>query len=118
MTVIDGKANATAITGEEKVFETKDYLVRRLPTPGLVSRVEATGTLPAAPGRRCIRPRTTGSDTTAATTFMPRESGHPRWRLQQRCRWRKPTTLSHAPRWARALPSGVPPCASQIRPGG
>jgi hypothetical protein len=41
------KTNAPAIAGATTVFETKDYAVRRMPAPGLVSPVEVTGALPA-----------------------------------------------------------------------
>jgi hypothetical protein len=124
--LVTQKANATAIPGEAKVFETKDYLVRRLPAPGLVSPVQVTGMLPAgakkvvhaaalewyrsaqaledrvlayqgsggagAPphGRvvRAFRQDSPGDapdivaevDASAPTTFMARESWHPRWR--------------------------------------
>ena len=123
--LVTQKANATAIPGEQRVFETKDYLVRRLPAPGLVSPVEVTGTLPAGTkqavrmaalawfrspqaledrvlayqgsggaggpprGRvvRALRQDSPGDapdivaevDASAPTTFMARESWHPRW---------------------------------------
>jgi hypothetical protein len=123
--LVTQKANATAIPGELKVFETKDYLVRRLPAPGLVSPVQVTGTLPAGskkavraaalewfrsaqavedrvlgyPGSggaggpphgrvvRALRQDSPGDapdivaevDASAPTTFMARESWHPRW---------------------------------------
>ena len=127
--LVTQKANATAIAGERKLFETKDYLVRRLPAPGLVSPVQVTGTLPAGtkktvrtaalewfrspqaledrvlayPGSggsggagdpphgrvvRAFRQDSPGDapdivaevDASAPTTFMARESWHPRWR--------------------------------------
>lgn len=118
------KKNASSMPPGELVFETKNYLVRRLPAPGLVSPVEVTGTLP--PGRkpshaaaldwyktdqplhdrvlayagsggpggpphgtvvRAFRQDSPGDaadiyaevDATAPTTFMARESWHPRW---------------------------------------
>jgi hypothetical protein len=123
--LVTQRANATAIPGAEIVFETKDYTVRRLPAPGLVSPVEVTGTLPAGakkevraaaldwfrseqavqdrvraypgfggaggpPHGRVVRASRQDSpgddpdivaevDATAATTFMARESWHPRW---------------------------------------
>jgi hypothetical protein len=123
--LVTQKANATAIAGEQIVFQTKDYTIRRLPAPGLVSPVEVTGTLPAGTrkvvraaaldwfrSQRAIEDRVlayAGSggpggpphgrvvhahrqdspgdaadivaevDATAPTTFMARESWHPRW---------------------------------------
>jgi hypothetical protein len=123
--LVTQKANATAIPDEVKLFETKDYLVRRLPAPGLVSPVEVTGALPTGPrkvvrtaalewyrsaqaledrvlayqgsggaggpphGRvvRAFRQDSPGDapdivaevDASAPTTFMARESWHPRW---------------------------------------
>ena len=128
--LVTQKANPGAIPGAESVFETKDYLVRRLPAPGLVSPVEVTGALPEGskkavraaaldwfrsdqalkdrvleyPGGsggsrgsggpphgrvvRVVRQDSPGDapdivaeiDATATTTFMARESWHPRWR--------------------------------------
>ncbi|HEX3766543.1 MAG TPA: hypothetical protein VHW23_47945 [Kofleriaceae bacterium] len=126
--LVTQKANAAAIPGAVTVFETKDYTVRRLPAPGLVSPVEVTGTLPAGTRKamhsaaldwyrseqavkdRVLEyPHSSGSggasgpphgrveragrqdspgdapdivaevDATAPTTFMARESWHPRW---------------------------------------
>jgi hypothetical protein len=124
--LVTQKANAAAIPGEVKVFETKDYLVRRLPAPGLVSPVQVTGTLPAGSSKKAVRaaalewfrsaqavedrvlayPGSGGAggpphgrvvralrqdspgdapdivaeaDASAPTTFMARESWHPRW---------------------------------------
>jgi hypothetical protein len=123
--LVTQKANAAAIPGEQIVFQTKDYTVRRLPAPGLVSPVQVTGTLPAGPkkavrsaaldwfrsqqavedrvlayggsggagspphGRviRAYRQDSPGDapdivaevDATAPTTFMARDSWHPRW---------------------------------------
>jgi hypothetical protein len=118
------KKHASSMPAGEQVFETKNYLVRRLPAPGLISPVEVTGTLP--PGRkpshtaaldwykteaplhdrvlayagsggpggpphgtvvRSFRQDSPGDaadlyaevDATAPTTFMARESWHPRW---------------------------------------
>ena len=118
------KKNAASMPAGVPVFETKHYLVRRLPAPGLVSPVEVTGTLP--PGRkparaaainwlksdqptkdrvlayqgsggasgpphgrvvRAFRQDSPGDaadiyaevDATETTTFMARESWHPRW---------------------------------------
>ena len=123
------KSSAGTIAGSEPVFETKNYAVRRLPAPGLVSPVEVTGALPtgnkqavrtaalawyrsddalkdrvlsypgpagasggltAAPqGKvlRAVRQDSPGDapdivaevTATAPTTFMARESWHPRW---------------------------------------
>jgi hypothetical protein len=123
------KSSAGTIAGSEPVFETKNYAVRRLPAPGLVSPVEITGTLPAG-SKSAVRaaaldwyrsdqplkdrvlayPTGTASNkgagpvpqgkvlravrqdspgdapdivaevtATAPTTFMARESWHPRW---------------------------------------
>ena len=123
--LVTQKANPGAIAGAETLFETKDYLVRRLPAPGLVSPVEVTGTLPAGtkkavrtaalewfrsaqatedrvlayqgsggaggpPHGRVVRASRQDSpgdapdivaevDASAPTTFMARESWHPRW---------------------------------------
>jgi hypothetical protein len=108
----------------DEVLETKNYQVRRLPAPGLVSPVQITGTLPpgrkpardaaiawfktdlplkdhvlvydgfGAPGgephgtvTRAFRQDSPGDaadiyaevDVTEKTTFMARESWHPRW---------------------------------------
>jgi hypothetical protein len=126
------KSSAGTIAGSDPVFETKNYAVRRLPAPGLVSPVEVTGALPdgnkqavraaalawyrsedalkdrvleypvpappagahrrltAAPqGKvlRAVRQDSPGDapdivaevTATAPTTFMARESWHPRW---------------------------------------
>ncbi len=126
--LVTQKSKSVAIPGEQIVFETKDYTVRRLPAPGLVSPVEVTGTLPAGtrkavrtaaldwfrspqavedrvlayqgsgvsggaggpPHGRVVRAYRQDSpgdapdivaevDATAPTTFMARESWHPRW---------------------------------------
>jgi hypothetical protein len=123
--LVTQRANPGAIAGAETLFETRDYLVRRLPAPGLVSPVEVTGTLPAGTkkavrmaaldwlrspqatedrvlayqgsggaggpphGRvvRAFRQDSPGDapdivaevDAGAPTTFMARESWHPRW---------------------------------------
>jgi hypothetical protein len=45
------KSSASEMPPGEPVFETKNYTVRRLPAPGLVSPVEVTGTLPAGTKR-------------------------------------------------------------------
>jgi len=44
------KSNGSKMPAGEQVFETKNYLVRRLPAAPLISAVEITGTLP--PGRK------------------------------------------------------------------
>ncbi len=123
--LVTEKAKSVVIPGEQVVFETKDYTVRRLPAPGLVSPVQVTGTLPACtkksvraaaldwfrspqaledrvlayqgsggaggpPHGRVVRAYRQDSpgdapdivaevDATAPTTFMARESWHPRW---------------------------------------
>jgi hypothetical protein len=120
------KKNASTMASGDDIFATKNYQVRRLIAPGLVSPVEVTGTLP--PGRkaahaaaiawfqgeaprkdqvlaydgsgaapkdepphgstlRAFRQDSPGDapdivaevDVTARTTFMARESWHPRW---------------------------------------
>jgi hypothetical protein len=118
------KTNASSMPIGDELFETRNYQARRLPSPGLVSPVQVTGTLP--PGRkparaaaiewlrsdqplkdhvlayagsgtaggaphgtvtRAFRQDSPGDDAdiyaevdvTATTTFMARESWHPRW---------------------------------------
>ena len=118
------KTNAGSMPAGDKILETKNYEARRLPSPGLVSPVQITGTLP--PGRKPARaaalawlktdlpqkdhvlaydgfggpgPEPHGTvtrafrqdspgdaadiyaevDVTEKTTFMARESWHPRW---------------------------------------
>jgi hypothetical protein len=118
------RSSAAAMPIGEELFSTKNYQARRLPSPGLVSPVEVTGTLP--PGRkpahaaaiewfrtdqpmkdrvlaydgsggpsgpphgtvtRAFRQDSPGDaadiyaevEVTAPTTFMARESWHPRW---------------------------------------
>jgi hypothetical protein len=118
------KSSADKMPIGEEVLETKNYEVRRLPAPGVVSPVQVTGTLP--PGRkaahaaamdwlktdlpqkdhvlaydgsggpgdkphgtvvRAFRQDSPGDDAdiyaevdvTRTTTFMARESWHPRW---------------------------------------
>ena len=118
------KTNAGSMPAGDKILETKNYEARRLPSPGLVSPVQITGTLP--PGRKPARaaaiawlktdlpqknhvlvydgfggpgpePHSTALrafrkdspgdaadiyaevDVTEKTTFMARESWHPRW---------------------------------------
>jgi hypothetical protein len=118
------KTNAAQMPAGTEVLETENYMVRRLPAPGLVSPVEVTGTLPAGrkPARtaaitwlrsddalkdrvlaydgsgghgepphgtvtRSFRQDSPGDqadiyaevDVTGSTTFMARESWHPRW---------------------------------------
>jgi hypothetical protein len=118
------KSNAATMPVGDEILETKHYQARRLPSPGLVSPVQITGTLP--PGRkparaaaiawlrtdlpfkdhvlvydgfggpggephgtvaRAFRQDSPGDDAdiyaevdvTETTTFMARESWHPRW---------------------------------------
>jgi hypothetical protein len=118
------KSNADKMPAGELVLETKNYLVRRMPAPGLVSAVQVTGVLPRDPDRakadaidwlksdqpledhvlayagsggpgelpngsvsRAFRQDSPGDaadiyaevDVTETTTFMARESWHPRW---------------------------------------
>jgi hypothetical protein len=121
------KKNAGTMPSGEDILETKNYQARRLLTPGLVSPVQVTGTLPpgrkpahaaaidwfksesprkdqvlaydgaAGPGGprepphgttlRAVRQDSPGDapdivaevDVTAVTTFVARESWHPRW---------------------------------------
>ncbi|HEY0480210.1 MAG TPA: hypothetical protein VGD37_21965, partial [Kofleriaceae bacterium] len=119
------KKNAASMPPGDLVFETKNYMVRRLPAPGLVSAVEVSGALKpgakraihaaaidwyktgqplenrvlAYPGSggaggpphgsvvRSFRQDSPGDaadlyaevDATATTTFVARESWHPRW---------------------------------------
>jgi hypothetical protein len=124
--VVVQKSSASTVTAGTEAFETRNYVVRRLPAPGLVSPVEVTGILP--PGRkpareaaikwlkseaalqdrvlaydgsggpggpphgtiaRAYRQDSPGDaadiraevDATQTTTFMARESWHPRWRV-------------------------------------
>jgi hypothetical protein len=122
--LVFAKSNAATMPVGDEVLETKNYQVRRLPSPGLVSPVQITGKLP--PGRkparaqaiawlrtdqplkdhvlaydgfggpggephgtvvRAFRQDSPGDaadiyaevDVTEPTTFMARESWHPRW---------------------------------------
>jgi hypothetical protein len=118
------KSNADSMPVGDEILETKNYQVRRLPAPGLVSPVRVTDTLPAGrrPARaaaiawlktdlplkdhvlayhgfgrpgpephgtvtRAFRQNSPGDDAdiyaevdvTETTTFVARESWHPRW---------------------------------------
>ena len=68
------RSKASTMPVGDVVFETGTYIVRRLPTPGLVSPIRITGVLPAGP---------TGANTPArkaalewAKTTMPLENRH------------------------------------------
>lgn len=130
--VVFQKSNAENSPKGPKILETKNYMAVRLPSPGLVSPVQVTGTLPERPPAahaaaiawfktnepmqdrvlayagsesgaagsggagpaphgtvtRAVQQDSPGSapdiyaevEATAPTTFMARESWHPRWR--------------------------------------